>query len=482
MRGWALRIFEWLEYRLGVKDFVVHSATHPVPPGTNWWYVFGSASMTLLGIQIVTGILLATVYIPAADKAYESLLYLNYEQYLGWFIRALHFWAASGMVVMVVLHMTQVFLTGAYKYPRELTWCIGVGLFGLTLAMGFTGQVLRWDGDAYWGIGVGASMAGRVPLLGPAIVQLLLGGPMIGGETLSRFFTLHVFVLPGLLFSLLGVHLYLVLKQGVSSMPVAGKPVDPATYEAEYAKDVAVGEPFFPDPIYKDAIFSCGVVIAVVLLAASLGPYGPGEPPDPTLIDANPRPEWYFLPLFAILSLSPPEWETFIMLVFPAVIFGVLLAVPFVSGKGERSPARRPIGVVSVIIIYFMTITLGFLGHAAPWSPQMQAWSGLSVPPRMVDNLAPAELQGAAVFQNKQCRNCHALDGKGGLRGPDLTDVATKLTFDELVTQVELGGGNMPAFGKSLSPPEVDALCKFLQTLRPKGQPPAKSPVDLASP
>src|SRR5438874_754749 len=163
-------------------------------------------------IQIVTGILLALVFVPTADRAYDSLLFLNYDQPLGWFLRALHYYAGSGMVVMVLLHMTQVFLHGAYKYPRELTWVVRVLLLLCTLGMFFTGQVLRWDPDAYWGLAVGASMAGRVPVVGPDVVQLMLGGQVIGGDTLSRFYALHVFVIPGALLALLAVHLWLVLK------------------------------------------------------------------------------------------------------------------------------------------------------------------------------------------------------------------------------------------------------------------------------
>src|SRR5262245_53663688 len=202
------RILAWFERRLKFGESLKPMLEHPVPRSLEspkgWWYVFGSASLTLLLIQIATGIGLALVYVPTADQAYESLLYLNYEQHLGWFLRALHNYAAGGMVVMVIVHMTQVFLHGAFKYPRELTWILGVFLLLLTLGMAFTGQILRWDPDAYWGIGVGASMAGRVPLVGPEIVHLLLGGEVIGGDTLSRFFTLHVFVLPGLLLSVLG--------------------------------------------------------------------------------------------------------------------------------------------------------------------------------------------------------------------------------------------------------------------------------------
>src|SRR5262249_36512475 len=163
---------------------------------------------TLLVIQILTGIGLALVYVPAADKAYDSLLWLDYQQPLGWFLRALHYYAGSGMVVMVLAHMTQVFLHGACKYPRELTWCVGVLLLRCTLGMFFTGQVLRWDPDAYWGLAVGGSMAGRVPVFGPQVVRLVLGGPVIGGDSLSRFFALHVFVIPGALLFFLAVHLW----------------------------------------------------------------------------------------------------------------------------------------------------------------------------------------------------------------------------------------------------------------------------------
>ncbi|MFO0949465.1 MAG: cytochrome b N-terminal domain-containing protein [Planctomycetota bacterium] len=469
-----MRIYRWTERRLGVEQTVLPPLMHPVPKGTGWWYVFGSASLTLFLLQVVSGTCLALVYVPAADRAYESLEYLNYQQDFGWMLRALHFWAASGMVVMVVVHMTQVFLFGAFKYPRELTWLVGVGLLVLTLGMGFSGQVLRWDQDAYWGVGVGAAMVGRVPLLGPALVRLVIGGPEIGAGTLSRFFTLHVFIMPGLLIFLLVVHLHLVLKNGISDPPVPGDRVDKNTYDAEYAKKVADGEPFFPDPLLKDAIFSVGVIFAVVILSLLFGPFGPSDPPDPSIIDAEPRPEWYFLPLFALLALSPPNLETFLMLGLPPVLILILASVPFVAGKGDRSPRRRPVAVLAVILIAMSVGVLGWLGYTSPWSPIMTAWSGTPVPENMVRNLSPLELTGAAVLQNKTCRNCHALDGLGGRRGPDLTNVATRLTHDELIRQVVQGGGNMPAYGKQLRPYEIDALVAFLETLKPSYDPSAQ--------
>ncbi len=446
-----------------------------------WWYVFGSASMTLLMIQVITGVGLALVFVPSADKAYDSLLYLNYEQPAGWFLRALHYYAGSGMVVMVLAHLTQVFLHGAYKYPRELTWIIGVLLLLFTLGMFFSGQILRWDPDAYWGLAVAGSMAGRTPVMGPEVVRLVLGGPVIGGDALSRFFTLHVFVIPGLLLSFLAVHLWLVLRRGISEPPSPGRVVDPKTYEMAYEKELKEGEPFLGDAMMKDVFFSAIMVILVVALAAMIGPKGPSSPPDPALGGANPRPEWPFLWLFALLSLSPAGAETFIILVFPVILICALLFVPFVSNRGERAPSRRPVAVLAVIVIYSVLGVLTYQGVTARWSPQMTAWSSDAIPTSVVRESTPLQLQGALVFQNKNCRNCHALEGIGGQRGPDLTTVGTRLTRDQLIDQVSNGtpgGGNMPAYGKQLNPAEMTTLAEFLVSLRPSGQSPAQSAAD----
>lgn len=474
------RIGDWLDQRLAFSQVFLPMLRHPVPRELEsrggWWYVFGSASLTFLVIQILTGIGLSMVYVPSADQAYESLLYLNYEQPLGWFLRALHYYAGSGMVVMVLVHMTQVFLHGAYKYPRELTWVLGVLLLVCVLGMFFSGQILRWDPDAYWGLAVAGSMAGRVPLIGPQIVEVLLGGEIIGAASLSRFFALHVFIIPGALLGFLAVHLWLVLRCGVSAPPVPGAVVDPATYDREYEEELSRGVPFLGDAMWRDVAFSALATIAVVAIAAVLGPKGPGEPPDPTLGGANPRPEWPFLWLFAMLALSPPEIETFIMLVFPLVVIGVLLAVPFVSNRGERAPSRRPVAVLSVIVIYTAIGVLTYLGATAPWSPKMEAWTGDPVPVSIVERSNVSQLVGGAVFQFKNCRNCHALDGIGGVRGPDLTTVGTRLTRDQLIVQVSNGtpgGGLMPAYGKQINPAEMEILVDFLVSLRPEGQPPA---------
>jgi ubiquinol-cytochrome c reductase cytochrome b subunit len=490
MRRWLRAVGNWFDARLKVRETLLPMLRHPIPRAAagpmGWWYVFGSASLTLLLVQILTGIGLALVYVPAADKAYDSLLYMNYDESLGWFLRALHYYAGSGMVVLVLAHMTQVFLHGAYKYPRELTWVLGVFLLLCTLGMFFTGQVLRWDPDAYWGLAVGGSMAGRVPGAGPWLVRMLLGGPIIGGDSLSRFFTLHVFVIPGALLFFLALHLWLVLKCGISAPPVPGQPVDPKTYGEEYEKQLKTGVPFLGDAMLKDALFSALAVLVVVVLAAVLGPKGPTGPPDPTLPGANPRPEWPFLWLFALLSLSPPEAETFIILVLPLVLIGALFLVPFLSNRGERAPSRRPVAVLAVIVIYTVLGVLTYQGATSPWSPKMTAWSGEPIPEDLVTGSSPPgssplQLQGAALFQNKDCRNCHALEGVGGKRGPDLTAVGKRLTRDQLIDQISNGtpgGGNMPAYGKQISPAEMTALVEFLANLRPPGEPPAE-PADV---
>jgi ubiquinol-cytochrome c reductase cytochrome b subunit len=284
---------------------------------------------------------------------------------------------------------------------------------------------------------------------------------------------------------LVGGHLWLVLSRGVSEPPVPGDKVDPATYDAKYEKELEKGVPFLGDAVRKDMLFSAVVVIGIVVLAAVAGPKGPGTPPDPTLTAANPRPDWPFLWLFGLLSLTPDGLETFVMLLFPGFLVLGLLAVPFVSNRGERAPSRRPIAVLTVLIGGITLAVLTYEGVTAPWSPVMTAWSGNPVPVEVVKRSTPKELAGAAVFQNKNCRNCHALDGLGGQRGPDLSAVGVRLTRDQLIDQVSNGtpgGGNMPAYGRHVSPAEMDALASFLSGLRPAGRPAATVAVKAAGP
>src|SRR5215469_8707806 len=194
------QIGEWFDERLRLGGVIRESIEHPVPSKTaSWWYVFGSAALTIFGLQVVTGILLALIYVPSAAGAWNSLQYLHHHVTLGWYMRAVQGWGSNFMVAVVLIHMCQAFLFRAYKFPRQLTCIVGVFLLLMTLGMAFTGQVLRFDQGAHWGLGIGASITSRVPLIGRPPVHLLLGGPIIAGATLSRFFALPVFLIPGLL-------------------------------------------------------------------------------------------------------------------------------------------------------------------------------------------------------------------------------------------------------------------------------------------
>jgi ubiquinol-cytochrome c reductase cytochrome b subunit len=470
------RIGDWFGQRLQIGDTVLETAEHRVPrQSASWWYVFGSAALTIFILQIFTGIMLALIYVPSAAEAWNSLQYLNHGVTLGWFLRAVHGWGSNFMVAVVLIHMCQVFLFGAYKFPRELTWIVGIFLLLMTLGMAFTGQVMRFDQDAYWGLGIGASILGRTPLIGGPAVHLLLGGPIIAGDTLSRFFALHVFVIPGLLIGFVSLHLLMVLKLGINEWPMPGRLIRRSTYVKEYheltRKD---GIPFVPDAVWKDMFFASAVILSVMLCAFFFGPFGPSGVPDPTIIQTVPKPDFFFEWLYAMLALLPPEIETPLILIGPVVAIGFLILLPFLSNEGEKSWKRRPIAVVTLLLIAVALGTFTELASYSPWSPVMNAWSGDAVPIQYLNGRSPLERQGSLVFQVKQCRNCHSIGGSGGKRGPDLDRVANNMTHDQLVRQVIQGGGNMPAYGKNLTPAEVTALVSFLETLHPPNQPPAR--------
>jgi len=214
------KAYAWLDERLDFDGLYKGLLDRPEPEG-NWWNTLGSASLFLFVMQGLTGIFLTIYYTPSPDHAYDSIQYIMNDVAFGWLIRGIHHWGASLMVLVVFIHMVRVFVTASFKYPRELTWLVGIGLLLFTVGMGFTGYLLPWHQQAYWATTVGTRIAGSVPFIGDFILKALRGGPDLSALTLQRFFSAHIWILPGLLAALIGVHLFLIIKHGESHFPDA---------------------------------------------------------------------------------------------------------------------------------------------------------------------------------------------------------------------------------------------------------------------
>ncbi len=456
------RLWHELDDRTGLAGLWEHLACHPVPPGTGWWYVFGSATLAAFILQIVTGIALATAYVPSTAHAYNSLQFISHKALMGHLLRGLHYFGASAMVLLVGIHVMRVFLHGSYKYPRELNWLTGAVLLLLTLAMAFTGQLLRWDNVAVWSVIVGAEQAGRVPVMGKYVAHFILAGNTVGGATLSRFFAFHVFFIPAIIFAALGAHLALVLKHGISEPPVKGRKVDPKTYKKWYADLLKrEGKPFWPDAAWRDVVFAVGMIVLLVILAAVYGAPPLAAPPDPTILKAYPRPDWYFLWYFAVLALLPPGLENSVI-VFGPLVFGVILMlVPILRNRGERHPLRRPWAMGVVLLIWVAIGTLWIEGKRAPWSPDFAA---KPLTTQMIGATSGPVYEGGVLFHKKGCQFCHSIDGRGGHRGPDLTYVGDRLTPADMTIRIVNGAKLMPAFGGILTSQQLDNLVAFLKT------------------
>ncbi len=465
-----LRVGGWFEARSHIYEGLLPIVQHPVPKTgkVGWWYVFGSATLTAFIIQVITGVALAMTYSAAPSVAYDTLQFITSGAPFGHLLRGMHYFGASAMVVLITIHVLRIFLMGSYKFPREFNWLTGAFLLVLTAAIAFTGQLLRWDQDGYWSVVVMAEQAGKTPLIGQAIAQLVVAGSTVGGATLTRFFGIHVFLLPALIGGFVLVHLWLVVFDGISEPPQPGVTVDPSTYKQRYHELLErEGVPFFPDAAWRDAAFAAVVVGVIMLLAAVVGAPELGKPADPTLVNANPRPDWYFLWYFAVLSLIPPVLEDWVILSVPVLLGVLVIMVPFVSNRGERHPSRRPLAVFLVGGMLISLAVLTIEGYQAHWSPDIQAAQNAPIPDQVLQRAQAAGARpGAQVFENKGCHTCHAVAGTGGQKGPDLTTVGSRLNREELIIRVLNGGNNMPAFAGNMSDQELQQLVAFLETLK----------------
>ena len=343
-----------------------------------------------------------------------------------------------------------------------MNWLTGVVLFLLTVVMGFTGQLLRWDSNGIWSTLVGAEQLARFPFVGPALARFIFGGDTIGGHTLTRFYDYHVFIVPALLFGLIGFHVYLVIRNGISEPAKAGQPVDKKTYRKWYeAMLEKKGVPFWPDAAWRDVAFGVATILTLVALAWFIGAPELVGPADPSDVYVKPHPDWYLLWPEAVYALIPYGWEDYVMFLMPTVLFGLLFAVPFLSLGGERAPMRRPWAIAGVVLTLLTVISLTYLGFEAPWSPDFET---KRVKAAALNVHTPEATRGYDVFYKKGCQYCHQMEGQGGNRGPNLTDVASRLSPQQMTIRIVNGGFNMPAFGSSLSNRELDDLLAFLKT------------------
>ena len=462
MKNFFRRIWRWLDDRIGIIDLLRPLIDHPVPPRGLWMYVFGSATLFMFILQVVTGVALSLLYQPSSDNAYQSLQFITYQAKFGNILRSVHFYGASAMIILVGLHMIRTYITASYKYPREMNWVSGVFLLLFTIFMGFTGQLLRWDSNGVWSSVVAAQQLGRVPFFGKYLARLLLGGDTIGSHSLTRFFSYHVFIIPAFIFIFIALHLWLVFKTGISEPPKAGRSVDPKTYRKwydDYLKKYAI--PFWPNAAWRDVLFSSIIVIGIILFAWLKGAPELTTKPDMTYIHTSPAPDWYMVLFFALFALMPHKIESAAMTIGPLLTVIILFIIPFLSNKGERSPIRRPWAMFGVICVFVFVISLLLLGLKHPWSADFDAKPVpvAAIHPAHPD---PTVVAGSHLFYSRGCEYCHKVNGYGGKAGPDLSLVGRRLSAQEMTIRIVNGGGNMPAYGGILTRDDLNTLVDFL--------------------
>jgi ubiquinol-cytochrome c reductase cytochrome b subunit len=443
------RIVDWVEHRTGIESAIRNFLYEEIPASSGWRHVLGSMALFSFLVQAFTGILLAFNYAPTPGDAYNSVRYIVSELTAGRLMRGLHHWGASMMVIVVVLHMTQVFVWGAYKKPREVTWIFGCVLLVITLAFGLTGYLLPWDQRAYWGTVVATQIAGSVPVVGPYVSRLLGSDGGIGVVTFARFFGLHVLILPPVMAMVIVFHVYLVRKHGVAPEPG----------ETSRTK-------FFPRQVYRDTV-AIFIAFAILFTTAAAVRVPLERLADPTDTSYIPRPEWYFLFLFQTLRLFEGRLELVGSFVLPNLAIVLLFLVPFLDrGKVVRASQRfAAIGVVALGFAGWGALTL----TAALNTPTKVETEALNEGPQTWQELSPEELAGIGYFRTENCASCHPA-GRTGV-GPDLTKTAIKRNAAWMIEHFKrpqqlVPGTSMPAI--QLSDPQLNALAAFLLKLNPK--------------
>jgi ubiquinol-cytochrome c reductase cytochrome b subunit len=472
------KFFRWLDRRTGIDSLLRSALDEPIPGGASLAYVFGSGLLFLFLSQVITGVFLALYYVPSADHAHTTIAYITKEVTAGSFIRSIHAYGSSAIVIVLLLHITQTFLYGSYKGKRELLWLAGCVLFALMLGMSFTGYLLPWDQKAFFATTVGTNILSEVPFVGNALKSLLRGGTEMGTLTLSRFFVLHVFMIPAFIFAFVAAHVYLFRKAGAAG-PIQG---DAATLKK-------TTEPFYPRQVLFDIVFALLIICGLGLLAhfapAELGPKA--NPADTQYV---PRPEWYYIPVFQWLKYWAGALAIVGILVVPGIVALLFVALPFLDRRGERRPWKRPIALSIYAVIFAGLGVLGAVSHRndrrdpavasqlkkqqedvdsfmkAPFEPEL---AGSSLVAANVALANPLAAKGKAIFEEQGCNACHGDGGIGSPAAPKLIGVGTKYPDEKLEALLKhptskMTEGGMPPI--TLNDDDFKALLAYLQSLK----------------
>ena len=409
MPGKFERFIEHLDHRTGLHSGLRRFLYEEIPASSGWHQVFGSVALFLILIQFFTGAMLAFNYAPTPGDAYSSLRYILTEVTAGRLMRGLHHWGASMIIVIVVLHMVQVFLWGAYKKPREGTWVVGAILLLLTLAYGLTGYLLPWDNRAYFGTVVTTQIGASVPLLGPYVSRLLGSSGDVGVVTFARFYGLHVLLLPPATMLLIAFHVYLVRRHGVA--PTPGDEAKPK-------------KSFFPEQVFKDtvAVFIAFAILFVMALVVRVPLERLADPTDTNYI---PRPEWYFLFLFQTLKAFNGPLEVVGTVVLPTLAILALILTPFIDRSRVVRLRQRTLafGVVALAALGWGGLTAAAVATTGQQTAAEQIdFSG----PTQWMQLTPVEMAGIHYFREAQCSMCHNVTGDTPKMGPNLINTGRR--------------------------------------------------------
>jgi ubiquinol-cytochrome c reductase cytochrome b subunit len=478
------RLLDAVDERIGHRRLLDEALDEPIPGGASWAYVFGSAALLLFLVQLFTGVVLALYYSPSSTDAWASVSYLEREITMGALVRGLHHHSAGGMVVIVVLHMLQVVWFGAYRAPREANWLAGLALFGLVLAFALTGYLLPWDQTGYWATKVATSIAGTVPLVGPMIQRIAQGGNDYGNLTLTRFYALHVVVLPLLTLGLIGVHVALFRKHGVT--PSA------ATSDAELTKRT---DTFWPKQVMYDAIFFAFVLAAMFALALRFG--APLEAPADPGSNFIARPEWYFLFLFQLLKYFEGPLQIVGTVILPGIATAFLAALPFLDRKKSRRVRDRApfvalvgLGIAFAALLSFLAIdhdrhdtTIAVQKKRAKREAERAlALAAKGVPAAGATYMMAQDplTRGERVFV-RECMSCHALEGVGPKerKAPDLSGYLSRAWIRQVLIDPDskrLFGGTKVEGMKSFHDLPKENLEKLIDIVYAQRDPKAPAP------